>query len=77
MKKGSIVEVELSGLAAEGKAFGKLDGKVIFVPFGHPGDKVKVRLLKVKSAYCEGIITEWMERSAERVMPRCVHFVLS
>jgi 23S rRNA (uracil1939-C5)-methyltransferase len=74
MKKGSIVELELSGLAAEGKAFGKLEGKVVFVPFGHPGDVVKVRLLKVKSAYCEGAITEWVQRSADRVDPPCAHF---
>jgi 23S rRNA (uracil1939-C5)-methyltransferase len=74
MKKGSIVELELSGFAAEGKAFGKLEGKVVFVPFGHPGDLVKVRLLKVKAAYCEGVITEWIERSGDRVTPQCEHF---
>jgi 23S rRNA (uracil1939-C5)-methyltransferase len=74
MKKGGIVELELTGLAAEGKAFGKLEGKVIFVPFGHPGDVVQVRLVKVKSAFCEGIILEWVQRSEDRVEPKCAHF---
>ena len=41
-----MTEITLSGLAYGGDAFGRdADGKMIFVPFALPGERVKVEII--------------------------------
>lgn len=37
----SIIEINLTGIAHLGEAIGKYDGKVVFAPYGIPGETVK------------------------------------
>ncbi len=74
MKKGTEVELSIESLAAEGKALAKVDGKVIFVPFAMPGDRVKVRILRSKKQFAEAQLLEIMEPSPDRIEPKCRHF---
>ena len=65
-----IVEVVLDKIVGGGQALGSLDyGKKAFVWGGLPGEKVNVQLTKKKTSFVEGIVTEVLEPSAERVVP--------
>jgi 23S rRNA (uracil1939-C5)-methyltransferase len=55
-------------------SLGHLNGKVIFVPYGAPGDKVKVRICEEKADYLRGEIEEIIEKSPERRNPPCPNF---
>lgn len=61
-------------LAAEGKALGRHEGKVIFFPFAAPGDRVKVQITKSKKDWAEGKVLEFISLSSDRTEPRCRHF---
>ncbi len=77
MKKGDIAEnIFVETMAAEGKCVGKVDGKVIFLEGGAPGDIVDAQLTKIKSAYLEGRVMRIRQLSADRAEPFCVHFGL-
>ncbi|MFZ2836254.1 23S rRNA (uracil-C(5))-methyltransferase RlmCD [compost metagenome] len=65
-----IVELTLDKIVGGGQALGSLDyGKKAFVWGGLPGEKVNVQLTKKKSSFVEGIVTEVIEPSDERVTP--------
>ncbi len=74
MRGKVIQDVVISGIAAEGKAIARVDDKVVFVPFGAPGDVVDVQILKAKDNYMEGVITSVKKPSVDRVQPFCSHF---
>jgi 23S rRNA (uracil1939-C5)-methyltransferase len=67
-------ELTLESLAFGGDAVGRLDGKVTFVPFGAPGDRVRVRLVKQTAGYCRGELLELLSPGASRQPPACCHF---
>ncbi len=74
-KSDSIVFLEK--LAYGGDAMGRLeDGRAIFVPFGLPGERVRVRLTEEKRGFARGELVEVLEASAQRITPRCIHFGL-
>lgn len=65
-----IVEMTLDKIVGGGQTLGSLDyGKKAFVWGGLPGEKVMVQLTKKKSSFVEGIVTEVLEPSADRVTP--------
>lgn len=69
-KSFPIVELTLDKIVGGGQALGSLDyGKKAFVWGGLPGEKVNVQLTKKKSSFVEGIVTEVLEASDERVAP--------
>jgi 23S rRNA (uracil1939-C5)-methyltransferase len=74
-KKRKIIEnLEIVDIAAEGKAIGKVDGKVIFVAGAIPGDIVDVQLSRVKKTHAEGLILNFKVYSKDRIEPQCKHF---
>lgn len=74
-KKKKIVEdLLIVDIAAEGKAIGKIEGKVIFVPGAIPGDIVDVQLNRVKKTHAEGMILKFKHYSEDRIEPACDHF---
>ncbi len=66
--------VEISDVAAEGNALARVDGMVVFVPYGAPGDIADIKLLKKKKSYAEGRIVELRKPSVDREEPKCRHF---
>lgn len=68
--------VEITDAGSEGKSVARIDGKVIFIQFGVPGDIVDVQIVKRKRRYEEGIITKFYHYSDKRVEPICGHFGL-
>ena len=50
------------------------DGKVIFMPYGAPGDKVNYKITEDKSDYLRGEILEIIEQSPDRRNSPCQNF---
>ena len=71
---GERVTVEVTDLAFDGKAVGSIDGKVIFLKGGLPGETVVAEITRTKARYCQGIVREILIASPERQSPRCTHF---
>ena len=69
-----IENVEITGVAAEGKAVCRVDEKVIFVPFAAPGDVVDLQITRKKRNYAEAHIAAMHQPSPLRVEPFCPHF---
>jgi 23S rRNA (uracil1939-C5)-methyltransferase len=69
-----IVELEIDSIAFEGKAIAKIDGYVVFVSGGVPGDLVKAKVFKRKKDYAEAKVVEILKPSPHRVQPRCRYF---
>ncbi len=75
MKKGDrLNDIVIETMAAEGKCIAKIDGLVIFLQGGAPGDTVEVELTKIKSNYLEGKVITVQKLSPHRAEPFCEHF---
>lgn len=74
-KELPVVEnVEITGVAAEGKSIARVDDMVVFIPYGAPGDVVNIKLDKKKRSYAEAHIVNMLKPSPDRVAPVCEHF---
>lgn len=69
-----LEDIEITGVAAEGNSIARVDGRVVFIPYGAPGDVADVQLTRKKNSYAEGRITEIKKPSALRIEPKCEHF---
>lgn len=68
-------ELQLEKLTYGGEAMGRLeDGRAVFVPFGLPGERVRIRLTEEKRNFARGELVEILEPSPHRITPRCIHF---
>ncbi len=63
--------VTLESLAFGGDAVGHIDGKVIFVSGGVPGDVVRITVTGEKPGYSRGVVNEILTPSPQRVKPFC------
>ncbi len=69
-------EIVLTTLTYGGDAMGRLpDGRAVFVPFGLPNERVRIRLVQEKRGFARGELLEILESSPERIQPRCKHFL--
>jgi 23S rRNA (uracil1939-C5)-methyltransferase len=72
--RGAELELTVDGLAYGGNGVARReDGYVVFVHGGIPGDRVRVRITRPKRHYAEGIATEIVEPSPDRVPERAPH----
>lgn len=69
-------DVEIVDAGSEGMSVAKPEGRVIFIPFGVPGDVVDIEVFKKKKNYFEGRIINIKKPSENRVTPVCQHFGL-
>jgi 23S rRNA (uracil1939-C5)-methyltransferase len=70
-----LFEIKLEKLTYGGEAMGRLpDGRAVFVPFGLPGEDVRVRLTMEKQNFARGELLEILTASPERINPKCRHF---
>lgn len=71
MNKQTSVKVTLSSIIGGGQAIGTLDdGKKVLTWGGLPGETVEVLVTKKKSKYLEGLVTDVISPSQERIAPR-------
>lgn len=71
-----LENVEITDVAAEGKALAKVNDRVIFVPWAAPGDIVDIQLTRKKNSYAEGRVVRFHKYSDERTTPFCEHFTI-
>jgi 23S rRNA (uracil1939-C5)-methyltransferase len=74
VRKGEELELRVDSLAYGGSGVARHDGFVVFVRGGLPGDAVRARVTKVKRGFAEGVVTELVSASGERVAAPCRHF---
>jgi 23S rRNA (uracil1939-C5)-methyltransferase len=74
-RKLPIIEnVEITNVAAEGKAIAKIDNKVIFVTQVVPGDIVDVQVIRKRKSFMEAVPIAFKKYSEIREKPFCEHF---
>lgn len=66
--------VEITDVAAEGKALVRVDDLVVFVPYVVPGDVVDLQLTRKKHHYAEAKMVRMVKPSEKRAVPVCPHF---
>lgn len=74
MKRGDIIELDITSPAFEGSAVGRIDSMAVFVPFALPGDRIRARVTRKKKKFAEASIEEILSPSPDRVEAKCVHF---
>jgi len=71
LKKGGLIELEITGMAFGGKGIAKVDGFTVFVEHAVPLDRVTARVLKKKKSFAEAVVIEILESSPYRIKPPC------
>ena len=78
-----LENIEISGVAAEGKALARVKFKetddaptVVFVPYAAPGDIVDLKVNRKKRSFAEAQIERMISPSPIRIEPRCKHFTI-
>jgi 23S rRNA (uracil1939-C5)-methyltransferase len=86
MKKGDLLELDITGYAFEGKGVAKIIKElhtqneenakkfVVFVDGSYPGDKVIAEIRKVRSSYAEAKVKEILVKSSLRIKANCKYF---
>ena len=69
------LDLTLEGFAAGGKAIAHApDGRIVFVAFGIPGERVLAEVTREDASYIEATTVAVLEASGARVTPRCEYF---
>ena len=71
LRKGQIVEIEITRMAFGGQGIGKIEGLVSLVRGAVPGDKVSARIYKKRKDYAEASIIDILKPSPQRTHPLC------
>ncbi len=77
MKKKNLPvyeNIEITGVAAEGKALVRINDIVTFVPNCVPGDIVDLQITKKKHSFMEAKVLRLVQPSAIRCEAKCKHF---
>lgn len=64
------IDVELTDLAYGGDAVGRYEGRVLFVPGGIPGERVRVDIVEERRGHARAALLEILRPAPERVEPR-------
>ncbi len=72
--KDQELELHVDSLAFGGNGVARLNGFVVFVRRGLPGDTVRARVTKVKRSHAEALAVEVVEPSDKRVEAPCAHY---
>ena len=74
VRRDDELDLRIDSLAYGGNGVARLNGFVVFVRRGLPGDLVRARVTMVKKNHAEAIAIEVLEPGTERVAAPCVHF---
>jgi 23S rRNA (uracil1939-C5)-methyltransferase len=72
--KDQELELRIDSLAFGGNGVARLNGFVVFVRRGLPGDTVRARVTKVKRNHAEALAVEVVEPSPHRIEAPCQHY---
>ena len=74
VQRDQELELTIDSLAYGGNGVARLDGFVVFVRRGLPGDTVKARVTKVQRRHAEAVATEIVAPGPLRVDAPCAHY---
>jgi 23S rRNA (uracil1939-C5)-methyltransferase len=74
VQRDQELELTIDSLAYGGNGVARLDGFVVFVRRGLPGDTVRARVTKVQRRHAEAITTHVLEPGPVRVDAPCEHY---
>ncbi len=74
MKKNDFIELEITAMSSEGSGIGRYEGLAVFVPMTAIGDRIKAKILKVKSNCAFGKAEEIITASPDRCDIDCAAF---
>jgi 23S rRNA (uracil1939-C5)-methyltransferase len=74
VERDQELELQIDSLAFGGNGVARLNGFVVFVRRGLPGDRVRARVTKVKRNHAEALATEVLEPSPHRAEAPCKHY---
>jgi len=63
------IDVELTDLAYGGDAVGRYEGRVLFVPGGIPGERVRVEIVEERRGHARADLLEILRPASERIEP--------
>jgi len=72
--KDQELELTIDSLAYGGNGVARLNGFVLFVRRGLPGDTVRARVTKVQRRHAEALATEVLKPGPQRVDAPCAHY---
>ena len=74
MKKGDILDLEITSAGMEGEGVARADGMVVFVPLCMQGEKVRVTVKEVNKKFARATVIKVLEASKDRIAPLCPIF---
>lgn len=74
MKKGDILDIEITSSGMEGEGVARVDGMVVFVPLCMQGEKVRVMVREVNKKFARATVIKVLEPCADRITPLCPIF---
>jgi 23S rRNA (uracil1939-C5)-methyltransferase len=74
VQRDQELELTIESLAYGGNGVARLDGFVVFVRRGLPGDTVKARVTKVQRRHAEALATDILVAGPQRVDAPCAHY---
>lgn len=74
MKRGDAITLTVERFGAEGKSVARVEGFVVFIPGGIPGDTVTARITRVSKNFAEAQVMAVQVPSALRTQPRCAYY---
>jgi len=69
-----VLELALTGMVHGGEALGRYQGRVVFVAYGIPGERVRVEVVEDHRRWIRARLLEVLEPSPHRMDPPCPHF---
>ena len=73
VQRDELVELDVESLAYGGNGVARLNGYVVFVRRGLPGDRVRARVTKVKRSHAEALAVDVLSPGPNRVDAPCAH----
>ena len=74
VQRDEELELHVDSLAFGGNGVARLDGFVVFVRAGLPGDTLRARVTKVQRRHAEAVMTEVLAAGPQRVEAPCAHY---
>ncbi|WP_158734656.1 23S rRNA (uracil(1939)-C(5))-methyltransferase RlmD [Alteribacillus sp. YIM 98480] len=71
VQKNEMITAVFEDLTHDGAGVAKVDGYPLFVPYGIPGEKAEIKVIKTKKNYGFGRLMERIEESEDRTDPPC------
>ena len=69
MKKDDLIDIIIEDIGSDGAGVGKADGFTLFVKDTIPGDRAKVKIMKMKKRYGYARLMELITPSPDPVQP--------